>query len=181
MKKIPLTRGMFALVDDANYDWLNQHKWQVTGGGKHKFYAVRTKYLGGGRKNQKSKTIYMHRLIAKTPEGMVCDHANGKSLDNRFANLRNCLIKQNCCNRLHKAKQITKYKGIYFNKKLNKWRAHIRFNKSLIHIGYYQTDIEAAQAYDNKALELFGEYAKPNFTQKGTSCAIPTTLFQQQR
>lgn len=82
--KIPSTRGKFAKVDPENYLWLAQFRWHCKTN-KNTIYVVRT-VTEGGRK----KRIFMHRLIADTPEHLVCDHINHSSLDNRIKNLRNC-------------------------------------------------------------------------------------------
>ena len=91
VRYIPLTRGMHAIVDARNFDWLNQYKWCVQGaryGNVH--YAVRR---ADGRK------IFMHREIMQPPPGLFVDHINRNGLDNREANLRNCTRLQNLQNR----------------------------------------------------------------------------------
>jgi hypothetical protein len=85
-KMIPLTQGKFALVDDEDFEWLNQYKWRLRNG-----YAGRdSSILLGPRRN-----ILMHREVAGTPEGLFTDHANGNKLDNRRCNLRICNKSQN--------------------------------------------------------------------------------------
>jgi len=97
MKKIPLTQGKLALVDDADYKWLNQWKWKVINC-NYTCYAARTIYLGGGRKNQKSGTIQMHRLILNAPINMEGDHKDGNGLNNQRSNLRLATSGQNSQN-----------------------------------------------------------------------------------
>ena len=55
------------------------------------------------------------------------------------------------------------YKGVSFNKTANKWTAQIRYNGQRIHLGYFLFESEAVRAYDRKAKELFGVFAKLNF------------------
>ena len=88
--KIPLTQGKYALVDKEDYDWLIQWNWYYARG-----RAVRTQYLGGGRKHLKNKQVFMHREIMKTPPGMHTDHINRNPLDNRRSNLRICTPAEN--------------------------------------------------------------------------------------
>jgi len=94
MKEIPLTRNKVAIVDDHWFDELNQYKWKALWNvDTHSFYAA-TEI--GGRKNR--KTLYMHRIVAKTPKGMVCDHIHHNTLDNRERELRNLTPKQSNMN-----------------------------------------------------------------------------------
>lgn len=86
MKEIPLTRGYVALVDDEDYNWLNQWKWCADGNG----YATRSV---GGKRTQKK--LYMHRLVNKTPEGLQTDHINRNRCDNRKENLKAVTPKEN--------------------------------------------------------------------------------------
>ncbi len=86
MKTIELSKGFVALVDDELFDDLSIFKWSVSNKkshGKDLWYAVRQ--VGG----RGSKHTAMHRLIAGTPLGLVCDHLNGNTLDNRRCNLEN--------------------------------------------------------------------------------------------
>ena len=101
MKTIPLTQGKVAIVDDEDFDWLNQVKWftKITGNGTQ-IYAARTKRIGG-----KATTIYMHRAIMAGDldhvdlDGKEVDHDNRKTLDNRRENLKVCTKKENLSNR----------------------------------------------------------------------------------
>jgi hypothetical protein len=106
----------------------------------------------------------MHRLIINAPLGKEVDHINGDSLDNRRDNLRLCTRQQNCCNRKHQIKAKSKYKGVHPRK--DKWAAVIRFKKRLRHIGVFETEVAAAMAYDDKARELFGDFAFTNFNKR---------------
>lgn len=84
---IPLTRGLHAIVDAKNYEWLSRHKWSVHDAGRGRTrYAVRA---------HKGRKIFLHGEIMKTPPGMVVDHINRNGLDNREDNLRNCTRLQN--------------------------------------------------------------------------------------
>ena len=161
MKYIPLTQGQFAIVDDNMFDYLNQWKWYVHNK-KHTNYAARTEYFNG-----KKTKIYMHREILRVQgvqEHNLTDHSNRNGLDNRLCNLRICTPKQNCMNR-RPTGDTSKYKGVYYNSQKQKWVAQICYKKKRVstHIGSYMTEIEAAKAYDTKALEMFGEYANCNF------------------
>jgi len=89
MKQIQLSSGQIALVDDKNFEWLNQWKWHIGKSGSGKtFYAQRIVYIGGGAKNPKYKVIKMHRLIMNAQKGQQIDHRNGNGLNNQEHNLR---------------------------------------------------------------------------------------------
>lgn len=160
MKTISLTQGKVAIVDDQDYEWLNQWKWTASKI-RGKWYAVRSL---GPRKNR--KYILMHRLVHNVLPGMVCDHRNGNSLDNRNQNLRSCTQKDNVHNQSAHKDALSKYKGISCDKsskRRKRWRARIMSDGREKSLGYFDTELEAAKAYDQKAKELFGEFAKLNF------------------
>lgn len=147
-KQIPLTKGKVAIVDDEDYERLSKYKWHYSGR-----YARRT-IMG-------FKKISMHQDILGTYNG-VADHINGNRLDNRKQNLRVCSHAGNAMNRKVIAKNNTSgYKGVRFEYK--KYRASIQYKGKRIHIGLFETAEEAARAYDKKAKELFGEFARTNF------------------
>lgn len=150
MKSIPLTQGKIALVDDGDFEWLNQWKWCCSGDG----YAKR---LDVGR-----KTILMHRIIAETPAGMDTDHINGDTLDNRRENLRVCSHHQNTQNRGINRNNVSGKKGVYWRKDMEKWRVVIKVNYQPIHVGYFDDLEEASRAYDEAAKKYRGEFARLN-------------------
>jgi hypothetical protein len=159
-RRIPLTRGKYAIVDPERYEELAKYKWYATRN-KKGIYAVRmVKAKKGSRVRQ--KVVRMHRVVLKPPEGKFIDHINHNGLDNRIANLRVATPQQNLWNtRKRKCNCSSKYKGVSRSKSKKKWRARINFNGRGIFIGYFDIESAAAMAYDAKAKELFGEYAAP--------------------
>jgi len=151
MKRIPLTHGYFALVDDDDYEELSKHKWHY-----HEGYACRNSDLINGRR----KTLRMHREIIHAPQGIGTDHIDGNKLNNQKSNLRTATQSQNNANTSAR-NNTSKYKGVSIRN--NHWRSQIRFNGKTKSLGTYRTEEEAAKAYDVKAKELFGEYARLNF------------------
>jgi len=167
MKKIELTQNQYALVDDEDFDKLNQWKWYATYQPCVKsFYAVR--HLRGN-KNSKRQSILMHRIIMDTPRNMQTDHINHDTLDNRKQNLRICTVGQNNSNRINHKNFTSKYKGVYSDKRNKnlRWIAQIRINTKAVYLGAFKSEIQAAKAYNKKARELFGEYALLNKIKKG--------------
>ena len=156
MKKIPLTQGKFAIVDDDDYSYLMRWKWYAWKCGKT-WYARRNKFPQGGSK--KRDVIYMHRAIIATSQNEMVDHRNHDGLDNRRNNIRKCTKAQNQQNQLPKDGGESRYKGVS-RESSDKWRARISYMGERLYLGSYPTEIEAAIAYGKKAKELFGEFAE---------------------
>ncbi len=157
MKEIPLTKGYVALVDDEDFDLVSRFTW-------HAREDHRTVYAGT-RMPKDGRLVFMrmHRLILNAPSDMQVDHINHNGLDNTRANLRVCTHAQNQHNLSFKSNNSSGYKGVDWKKDKRKWRAKISLGGNPKHIGYFACPIEAAQAYDRKALELFGDFAALNF------------------
>ena len=136
-KIIPLTQGKFAIVDDADYEWLNQWKWYAWQHG-------RTYYARRGRR-------LMHQLIIGVSPGLETHHVNGDGLDNRRANLQHCTHTENCWNSRKEPNCSSRYKGVDWNQSHGKWRARIRRNGKREHLGYFDYELEAALAYASRA------------------------------
>lgn len=156
-KQIPLTRGKYAIVDDEDYEWLNQWKW-FHGRYKHGEYAQRSVYKDG-----KQTTQFMHRIILKTPDELLTDHINRNGLDNRRANLRICTATQNGSNRLVPKHNTSGYKGVGWHKQRQRWRARATADGIEHFLGYFSDIEEAAHAYDRAAIKFHGEFATLNF------------------
>lgn len=157
MKEIKLTQGKVALVDDADFEWLNQWKWFAAKCG-NTFYAHRNEEVDG-----RKRTIRMHRLILGVTDPKVfVDHERGDGLNNQRYNLRMATQRQNSQNRKPQAGSASKYKGVSFNARLKKWLAQIRVGSSLIHIGCYKQEEDAALAYNEAAIKHHGEFARLN-------------------
>ncbi len=150
---IPLTQELFAIVDADDYDRLAQHKWCV-GGKKGQYYAQRKSH---------GTIVLMHREIIDVPAGFMCDHINHVRLDNRKCNLRVCTPAQNQYNRLPSEHGTSRYKGVCWHKVSRRWEASIGYQNRLIHIGYFDYAEDAAIAYDDMAIHLFGEFACLNY------------------
>lgn len=145
--------GTFAMVDDADFDHLNQRKWCLS---RPNGYAVR---MEGGRKTK--ITIYMHRAILKPSPGMQVDHINGNRLDNRRENLRTCTSAENNMNRRPTPGRALP-KGVDWCAKDGRFRASIGVNKQTIHLGAFPTAAQAESARIEAAKKYHGEFARYN-------------------
>ena len=156
MKKIPLSQGKFVLVDDDDFDYLNQWKWHYKSCG----YAVRNSRLSDNM--CKDKLILMHRVIMGTPDGLEVDHINRNKLDNQKFNLRNVNSQQNKMNKSPQSNGKSQYKGIYWHNQRKKWVAKIKAEGRQISLGLYHKEADAALAYNLAAIKYFGDYAYIN-------------------
>jgi hypothetical protein len=160
---IKLTKGKYAIVDTADYEWLNQWRWRPRFR-DGVWYAMRQK-----RNNEIMSPFYisMHRQILNPVATKVIDHINHDGLDNRRSNLRICTPAENSRNRIkQKRKASSKYKGVWKSRG-KYWRASIQYNRKCIpiYLGHLPTEEQAALAYNEKAIELFGEFAHLNIIQ----------------
>lgn len=162
MKEIPITKGYVALVDDEDFDWLSQWKWQARFIPGRTVYAQRTQRLTPGVHGLR-KTITMHRAIMNAPDGLDVDHVNLDGLDNRRANLRLCTPSQNAYNVGVRPHSRSGYKGVRFHKQSGLWRARITVAGVVISLGYHNTAEDAARAYDAAARREHGAFARVNF------------------
>lgn len=159
-KEITLTKGYVTIVDDEDYERLSIFNWQAIVGHRGNVYAIR----------QQNGSVPMHREVLglgkRGNSKLVVDHINGNSLDNRKENLRLCTHAENCRNRRGNHNK-TGYKGVYKSKNrrgewAGKWVANICYEYKTIVIGKYNTEIEAALAYNEMAKKLFGQFARLN-------------------
>lgn len=145
-----------ALCDIDDYDKVSKHHWCMTTNG---YVRTATKKFG------KQKTTFLHRLILNCPDKLYSDHINRIKTDCRKSNLRICTKLENNRN-LSKTKNKTtsKYKGVYKHRK--KWAASITVNYKAIRLGLFQTQEQAALAYNKAAIEHFGKFASVNIIEK---------------
>ena len=151
MKKIKLTQGKYAIIDDKDYEELSKHKWYAAFDLRVKKYYARRRVSGTSTK------LNMHRFILNTPKGMFTDHINRNTLDNRRKNLRTCTSNQNAYNSEKPSCNTSGYKGVTF--KYKKWQVIIKASGKQIYLGRFTNKEDAARAYNNGAKKHHGEFA----------------------
>lgn len=155
-KRITLTQGQFAVVDDVDYERITQWKRSAfkrsDGNG---FYAVRSEWPS-------KRTIFLHRQIMglQPGDGILCDHENGDTLDCRRFNLRCASPRQNSANRKRSRANTSGYKSVSYCRKLERWKASIWINRRSRHLGYYSDPLLASAAYRDAAIQEYGEFAR---------------------
>lgn len=167
MKEIKLSQqgkykklNLVTLVDDEDYDWLNQWKWSIT------YTPTQRGKIFYARRNENGKNIKMHRqILGLTAYETLSDHIDGNGLNNQRSNLRIASRSQNNSNKQPYMNRTSKHLGVY--KRGKKWSAHIQLNKKQYYLGCFNNEIDAALAYNKKAIELFGEFASRTLNKTG--------------
>lgn len=155
MKTLPLSRGMVAIVDDADFESVSQFKWYAFKS-RRVFYAARNVKRADGSKGIQ----FMHNFLIPSAEQV--DHCDGDGLNNRRFNIRPCTHQQNRMGRQRKAAgKTSRYRGVRLHE--GRWQARIQIDRRQITLGRFPDERDAALAYDRAARELFGDFAAPNF------------------
>ncbi len=166
MKEIQLTKGFITIVDEEDYDNLIKYRWY---------------YSNGYASNYKLGALHRFIMNIKSDEinnrsSIFIDHINGDKLDNRKSNLRICNNSKNSQNRF-KTRGKSKYKGVVWDASHDAWIVRIKPERGpRIYLGLYRDELEAAKAYNNKAIELFGEYANINVIDTYTTGSEQATF-----
>jgi hypothetical protein len=162
---IPLSRGLFAVVDDADQPRLAGKSWHVAD--RRRQYAQTCWWDAPARRRRHA---LMHRFLMQAPIGVHVDHVNGDGLDNRRSNLRFATAHENAWNRSTRKKTT---KGVFLYK--GRFQARILWCGAELYLGQFDDEQAAAAVYDAAALRLFGRYARlngiPDFRGLDTSLA----------
>jgi len=158
--RVPLTRGLEAVVDLADIALVEGRNWCASDAG-NTFYAVSA--VAGSATSGRT-TLQMHRAIMGfEPGDPEVDHRDGDGLNNRRSNLREATSAQNQANQRPQAARSSRFKGVCWNKWSQRWMAQINVDGRQRHLGRFADEVDAARAYDAAALETWGEFAHLNF------------------
>lgn len=164
---VPLTRGLVAIIDEADAERVCNYCWSANAPSPGRHYAQAMTETG---------LVYLHRFIMKATPDQLIDHRNRETLDCRRRNLRIATPRQNSANSARRPNR-TGFRGVDFVE--GKWfRAKIGYGGRKITIGRYPDPVSAARAYDARAHELFGEFAVLNFPIRSMR---PKPLYEEVR
>jgi hypothetical protein len=156
MKMLQLTKGYSAIVDDSIFDKVLPYNWQAYVG-CWGVYARRYRRLSDA---PGSFSISLHNVILPPTDGLLVDHINGNSLDNRASNLRLVTVSQNTQNTRLRADNTSGHRGVYLDRRRNSWSAEIHANGKKYFLGCFGTLEAAAAVYEEAAKELHGEFCR---------------------
>lgn len=162
MAEVPLRNGGVALISEESLSLVSGYRWY--GVRRPKGYENALPYAFGFRSNTRPFYVQMHRLVIGAPSGVLVDHINGDTLDNRLENLRICSNSQNSHHRVRKQRSTSsRYHGVTWHKSSGKWQVSVGIRGQRCYVGLFSDEITAAMAADLKSLEIFGEFARLNF------------------
>jgi len=171
-KKIPLTQGKFALVDAEDYEQMMKYNWYAAYSYGY-WYAIRGR--GSGRN-------HMVREIVRLPRGAEVMFKNHDSLDCRKSNLQIVSHNESVQHHRFRENKTSRYKGVSWNKQYQKWGAQIRKDGKGYYLGRFDNEEDAAQRYDEKALELYGDTAFLNFSDNnGTPSVVNHKMLYREK
>lgn len=155
---IPLSKGLFAVVDSEDVALLSNWTWcAVWVDSPRTHYAIRNSRTVEGKRRK----IRLHEVILGSCAGKTVDHIQpGNGLDNRRANLRFATRTQQNANMRIPRTNRSGLKGVHFDKARKKWVAQIQVAGKMRSLGRYLDALEAKRAYDSAAMEAFGRFAR---------------------
>lgn len=153
-------KGHTVLVDNRDFKKIENYGWYVSFDGASHYLKA----------NKQGSSVSYHSMVVNPPDGMMVDHIDGNTLNNLRHNLRVCSASQNQANQKKQKRQKTsQYKGVCFYPRANKWKAQIGYEGSRLSLGYFNSEEDAARAYDVAATGIFGKFAKLNLSNPDVS------------
>jgi hypothetical protein len=161
--EVPLTRGLFATIDAADWPLVSQFKWHAVESRNSNGYYAGACLSRALQAIHGFRTVSLHQFILGRP-GKLIDHRDGNGLNNRRNNLRIATTAGNAQNcRKQVRPTSSRFKGVSWSKKYGRWVVFVCSNNRNKFFGNFDDEVEAGKAYDEAALRLFGEFARLNF------------------
>jgi hypothetical protein len=153
----------FVIVDDDDFDLVSKYKWHLQRGETHNTYYVYMNNIYNKHPDFHQKCIPIHRLILGVNDRRLdVDHIDQNGLNNQRSNIRISTRTQNQRNRRLQKNNTSGYKGVSWRSDRRRWKANIKFEGKLLHLGLFTCPQAAARAYNNAAIKYFGDFAKLN-------------------
>lgn len=160
---IPLTQGKHFLIDRADEAFVRLFKWTLKSGPGHPDYVIRAvRAFRISDRTLHQINLRLHRELLRAPAGIEVDHINGDGLDNRRHNIRLATRAQNVWNNGIRSDNSSGFRGVFYQADRRRFVASLWFGGRYHFLGRHRTAVEAAEAYNRKARECFGEYARLN-------------------
>lgn len=165
---IPLSNGMFTVIDLVDYEKISGRKWHALHGWRNKTWYAQCNLYDADTKAESSCAL--HRFLMNAASGEMVDHKDGDGLNNRRDNLRIATRSQNSQNSTKRKNCSSQFKGVCWYPPTRKWVGQLRVAGKRIYLGYFQNEQAAARAYDAAAIKYFGEFALLNFPDQNQKC-----------
>lgn len=157
MKLIKLRKDVFVQIDDEDYDLLNGYNWYACKSGN--FLYARTYFNEG----EERKSIFLqHLIVGKPPKGKRILFKDKNPLNCQKANIEFVSYGQ-AAHYFYKKSKKSKNAQEQFRGVVVQYVARIKFNNKILVLGSFENERDAAQAYNRKALELYGDKAVINY------------------
>lgn len=160
MKEIVINSERFGkhivMIDDEDYELISKYTWSLLPSKNGQTYYAKTNLF-----NSKPASLQIHTLILKS-YGLHVDHIDRNGLNNQKENLRICTRSQNMMNKIKIKPATSKYKGVCWYDKYKKWNARIGVNNRRFCLGYFDTQEDAALAYNIAAKKFHREFCRLN-------------------
>lgn len=165
---VPLTKGYFAIIDEADGPAVAMKRWSAaTHPGRRGVYARTTDSSGDGRLRPNGKMAYpaipLHRFLWRLwglPDTPEIDHKNTNGIDCRRENLRAATRQQNSHNVAPRKDNTSGFKGVHWDSRTGRWGASITVGHRSYWLGRFDDPAEAGRAYEKAAKELHGDFAR---------------------
>ncbi len=152
--KIYFKDKTFFLIDADDLEEVSKHSWNK---GKRGYPVSTIRNFRG----YKQRSWCLHTFLLNKSNFDI-DHISGNKFDNRRCNLRLCTHQQNTFNQKMRCTNTSGFYGVSFFKQVGKYESYINLNGKKIHLGLYDTALEAAKVRDKAAIKYFGPFARLN-------------------